>query len=102
MEARTCKLRDVINADNEHNDCQEESRGDTPVCRECEDDVESETEDLMRRLKSFERSAWWSDSNNDYISSDDDESCESSSTEVVTIITCKKSEMKEGNETDED
>ena len=71
------------------------------VYGECADDAESETEDVMKKLKSFKRSAWWSDGDNDCISSDDDESYESLNTEEVTIITCKKSKMKKRNEVDE-
>ena len=93
-EARMHKLGHLINMNNKFNDREEESRGDTPVHRECVDDVESETEDVMRKLKSFKRSAWWSDSDDDYVSSDDDESHESSSTKEITIIVHKKSKMK--------
>ena len=95
------KLGCVINMDNEFNDGEEAGRGDAPVHRECADDVESKIEDMMRKLKSFKRSAWWSDSDDDCISSDDDESCESSSAEEVTIIVCEKSKMKRRNEADE-
>ena len=100
-EARMHKLGHMINMNNEFNDAEEEGRGDTPTHRECVDDVESETEDMMRKLKSFKESAWWSDSDDDCVSSDDDESHKSSSAEEITIIACKKSKMKRRNEVDE-
>ena len=96
-----CKLGCVINMDNEFNDDEEAGKGDSPAHGECTDNVESETENMMKQLKSFKRSGWWNDSDDDCISSDDDESCESSSTEEIAIVTVKESDMKKRNEEDE-
>ena len=78
------------------------NRGEETTPRECEDDVDSETEDLKKKLRSFKKSGWWSESDDEHFSSDNDESDDSLSAEVITIIVGKKSEMKEANETDED
>ena len=102
LEARTHKLRDMINADCEHNDCMEASRGEETTPREYEDDVDSETEDLKKKLRSFKKSGLWSESDDECFSSNDDESDDSSSAEAIAIVMGKKSEMKQANEKDED
>ena len=64
--------------------------------------MDSETEDLKKKLRSFKKSGWWNESDDGHFSSDNDELNDSSSAEVITIVMGKKSEMKEANETDED
>ena len=93
-----CKLGCVINMENEFHDVEEEGRGDAPLHRECADDVESETEDMMRKLKSFKRSAWWSDSDDNHVLSDDDESHKSASAEEIAISVGEGSNVKKKNE----
>ena len=76
--------------DREFNDEEREGRGESPMHSEFEDDVDSETENMMRQLKSFKRSGWWNNSEDERISSDDDESCESSVTEEIIILKDKE------------
>ena len=92
----------MINADCEHNNCVEARRGEETTPREHEDDADSKTENLKKKLRSFKKSGWWSESDDECFSSDDDESNNGLSAEAITIVMGKKSEMKEANKTDED